>query len=300
MLDVLARGLAELGHEVLYALAGGEDDSLPEGVVAATERSARGADVVHHQRLSVYESGDTLGRPWVRSIHSDLSASGYDRNRLAVAENWIYVSRALARIFGSERWVHNGVDPDELIFSASKGDDFLFVASLDRAWEKGLDVAVDVAGMCGRRLVVAGSASNAAAHERAAAMCRGRDVRFAGEISGTEKAELFAHARAVLVPSRTMEAFGLTCIEAFFSGTPVICSDRGGLPEIVTSETGFVCRSREEFLAAAAAIGSIDPDTCRARALQHFHYLRMAERYAAEYETAIDAFTRNAARCAAG
>jgi len=274
MLDLLARGLAELGHEVLYALAGGEDDALPEGVVAATERSARGADVVHHQRLSVYESGDTIGRPWVRTIHADLSTS--------------------------ERWVHNGVDPDELIFSASKGDDFLFVASLDRAWEKGLDVAVDVAATCGRSLIVAGSASNAAAHERAAAMCRGRDVRFAGEISGTAKAELFAHARAVLVPSRTMEAFGLTCVEALFSGTPVICSDRGGLPEIVTSETGFVCRSREEFLAAAAAIDSIDPDTCRARALQHFHYLRMAARYAAEYESAIDAFTRNAARCAAG
>jgi glycosyltransferase involved in cell wall biosynthesis len=300
VLDLLARGLAELGHEVLYALAGGEDDILPEGVVAATERSARDADIVHHQRLSPYESGDALGRPWVRTIHADLIAAGNDRDRLAISENWIYVSRALARTFDSKRWIHNGVDPGELIFSASKGDDFLFVASLDRAWEKGLDVAVDIAGACGRKLIVAGSASTAAGHERAAAMCRGRNVRFVGEISGTEKAELFAHARAVLVPSRTPEAFGLTCVEALVSGTPVICSDRGGLPEIVTSETGFVCRSREEFLAAAGAIDSIDPDDCRAHALKHFHYRRMAERYAAEYETTIAAFTRNTAPCAAG
>jgi len=300
LLDLLARGLAELGHEVLYALSGGEPlDPFPEGVAPATESSARDADVVHHQQLSPYESGDALGRPWVRTVHADLTVS-YDRNRMAVSENWIYVSRALARVFGSERWVHNGLDPGELLFSASKGDDLLHVASLDRAWEKGLDIAVDVAGACGRRLIVAGSAPTAEGHERAAAICRGRNVRFAGEISGTQKAELFAQARAVLVPPRAMEAFGLTAVEALFSGTPVICSDSGGLPEIVTSETVFVCRTREEFLAAAAAVDSIDPDACRAHAMKHFHYLRMAERYVAEYETTIDAFTRNAARCAAG
>ncbi len=287
MLDLLARGLAELGHTVFYALDGGEEEPLPDGVIAATEHAARSADVVHHQRISPYESGEGVGRPWVRTIHADLFAAGYDRARLAVSENWIYVSRALAKTFGAVRWVHNGVDPKGSLYSASKGDDFLFVGTFDRAWEKGLDLALDIAGAVGRRLIIAGSASTADAHAHVVELCRGRNVHFAGEVAGARKAELFAHSRALIAPSRAPEAFGLVCVEALLSGTPVICSDQGGLPEIVTNETGFVCRSREELIAAAEAIGSIRPESCRARALEHFHYLRMAECYVTEYEKTI-------------
>ena len=116
------------------------------------------------------------------------------------------------------------------------------------------------------------------------AMCHGRNVRFAGEVTGAEKAALFAEARALIAPSRAPEAFGMVCVEALVSGTPVICSDQGGLPEIVAPGTGFVCRSLEELLAAADVIDTIRPERCRAHALEQFHYLRMAERYVAEYE----------------
>jgi len=287
VLDLLARGLAELGHTVLYALEGGEDTPLPEGVVAAMERDAARVDVVHHQRITPYEKGGAIGRPWVRTIHADLFAAGYDRARLAVSDNWIYVSRALAGTFGSERWVHNGVDPAELIYSPTKGHDLLFMGALDRAWEKGLDLALDVAAAVGRRLVIAGSAASADAQAQVEAMSRGHDVLFAGEVAGEAKAELLAHARALIAPSRAPEAFGLVCVEALLSGTPVICTDQGGLPEIVTSDTGFVCRSREELIAAADAIDTIDPQRCGAHALERFHYLRMAESYVKEYEKAI-------------
>jgi glycosyltransferase involved in cell wall biosynthesis len=287
LLDLLARGLAELGHDVAYALAGGIDAPLPDGVVAATERSARDTDVVHHQRLSPYERGDAIGRPWVRTIHTDLTAAGYDRARLAISDQWIYVSRALASLFGSTRVVRNGVDPSELVYSATKGDELLFVGSLDRAWEKGLDVALDLADATGWRLVIAGSASNAAAHARVVDWCRGRNARRAGEVSGAEKAELFAKARALVAPSRAHEAFGLVCVEALMSGTPVLCSGAGALPEIVAEGTGFICGARSEWLAAAEKLDAIDPARCRAYALQHFHYRRMAEDYVAEYEAEI-------------
>jgi glycosyltransferase involved in cell wall biosynthesis len=291
VMDLLARGLAELGHEVLYALDGGEEEPLPAGVIAATEEDAVDADIVHHQLLTPYESGDLLGRPWVRTIHTDLLATGHDHARLAVSDNWIYVSRALAKRFGADRWVHNGLDPAELMYAESKGDDLLFVAALDRAHDKGLDIALDVADACGRQLIVAGSASTPEGHDRVAAMCHGRNAWFAGEIAGAAKAELFASARALLVPSRVNEAFGLTCVEALFSGTPVICSDRGGLPEIVTREVGFVCGSREEMIAAAQALDSIRAEDCRARAMGCFHYRRMAESYVVEYGKTIAAFS---------
>lgn len=300
VLDLLARGLAELGHEVLYALDGGEEEPFPDGVIAATENDAIDADIVHHQRLTPYESGDLLGRPWVRTIHSDLLATGHDRARLAISENWIYVSRALAKTFGADRWVHNGIDPAELMYSETKGDDLLFVGALDRAYEKGLDLALDIADACGRQLIIAGSASTPEGHDRVAALCHGRNAWFAGEIAGAAKAELFACARALLVPSRPPEAFGLTCVEALFSGTPVICSNRGGLPEIVTRDVGFVCRSLEEMIAAAQDIDTVRPDACRARAMECFHYRRMAENYVGEYEKTIEAFTPRSAGVSAG
>jgi glycosyltransferase involved in cell wall biosynthesis len=289
MLDLLARGLAELGHEVFYALQQGTETPLPDGVVAADESMAKRVDVVHHQRLSPYQCDD-LGAPYVRTVHADLSANRADRERLALSDHWIYVSRALARAFGSERFIHNGIDPAELVYSAGKGEYFLFVAALERAWEKGLDVALDVAAAAGRELVIAGSADSTEAWAKVEALCRGHRVRLVGEVKGAIKAELFAGARALLMPSRAPEAFGMAAVEALASGTPVICSDQGGLPEIVTSEVGFVCRDLAQMRAAAQQIGTIDPVACRERALAHFHYSRMAADYVREYEETVARF----------
>src|SRR5262249_52637421 len=145
--------------------------------------------------------------------------------------------------------------------------------------------------------VIAGSASKAEAQQQVVEMCRGRDVRLAGEVAGLPKAELFAGACALIAPSRADEAFGLVCVEALLSGTPVICNDRGGLPEIVTSDVGFVCRSREELLAAAAAVDRIQPERCRSYALERFHYRGMAKRYVHEYERTIAGHTQTASIC---
>ena len=59
-----------------------------------------------------------------------------------------------------------------------------------------------------------------------------------GRISETAVAALFAHASAVLVPSR-YEGFGIPALEAMEAGTPVIVSDAGALPEVV-GDSGVV------------------------------------------------------------
>jgi N-acetyl-alpha-D-glucosaminyl L-malate synthase BshA len=52
--------------------------------------------------------------------------------------------------------------------------------------------------------------------------------------------ELLACADLFLLPSKN-ESFGLAALEALASGTPVIASDMGGLPEVVIhGETGFL------------------------------------------------------------
>jgi glycosyltransferase involved in cell wall biosynthesis len=72
------------------------------------------------------------------------------------------------------------------------------------------------------------------------------------------------------------------------SGTPVITSDRGAMPEVVSPEVGFVCSTMDEYVRAVENIGSISPEACRRKAMAEYHYLVMGERYVREYERAIE------------
>jgi len=52
--------------------------------------------------------------------------------------------------------------------------------------------------------------------------------------------ELLCQVDVLVVPSLWQEPFGRTVIEAFAYGVPVIGSDRGGIPELITEDTGWI------------------------------------------------------------
>ncbi len=156
--DLLARGLAELGHEVLYLLRRGCDTPLPEGVRLVTDpvadidicqmTGAPGADA------DVREFAARRGLPWVLTCHLDRTHS----NRASpAADNWIFVSRSLAHTYGKDRYILNGIDPADCSFSKRKKDFLLFMAPAERAIGKGLKAAIAVSRRTSVRLVVAGT-----------------------------------------------------------------------------------------------------------------------------------------------
>ena len=281
--DLLAKGLAELGHDVFYLVRRSHADAT-SGVKLIFE-PVRDVDILH--TISGRDAAliEESKKPWVATCHMDERTRGRDRD--TVTQNWIYVSRTLAQLHGSERYVWNGIDPAEYIYSEAKDDYFLFMSTMDWGTQKGLDVVLSLSKQLGFKLVVAGTGESYERIAKVQEMCDEAGAKYVGDVRGTEKAELLAGAKGFLFPTKLDEAFGLGMVEALMSGTPVICSDRGACPEIITPDVGFACSNEAQYIAAIEQIGEIDSRACRDKAMRDYHYHAMATNYVREYEVEL-------------
>jgi len=283
----LMKGLTELGHEVFYLLKQGAAIPLPAGATLVSEPVWE-ADILHtnsDRDECLIREWEARGKPWVATCHIDMRSAGMAQR--PTTTNWIFVSRTLARQHGRERYVLNGIDPDACIYSEQKQDYFMFMSSMDWEMKKGLDIALSLAARHRLKLVVAGTGNNYKRIMRITSLCRELGAEYVGDVRGKRKAELLAGAKAFIFPTRIDEAFGLGMVEALMSGTPVICSDKGACPEIITRDVGFICRYEPDYVNAIRRVSQISPQTCREKAMRDFHYLRMAQDYVVEYEKEI-------------
>jgi glycosyltransferase involved in cell wall biosynthesis len=289
--DLLAKGLAELGHEVFYLLEGTEG-RLPKGVTLVSE-PVPDSDILHHYNSQWANDSDfinyrkSFNKRWVTTCHSDPKLWGWHGS---IPDNWIFVSQTLARAHSKSRYVLNGVDPAEYEYGAAKGDYFLFLSNFRRDLDKGLDVALALSEKMGFKLVVAGPGADDSLAESVEGMCSKARATYIGEVRNEKKAQLLAGARALLFPTKINEAFGLVMAEALISGTPVICSDRGACTELISPDVGYVCGDLEQYERAINEVDKISPAACRDKALRDYHYLRMAADYVKEYEKEIARF----------
>jgi glycosyltransferase involved in cell wall biosynthesis len=286
--DLLVKGLAALGHEVLYLLPEGADKPLPEGARLVSEPYVE-VDLVHTiagRDEVLAQQRQSRCEPWVATCHLNLTTLGSGRE--SAPKNWIFVSRTMAELHGRGRYVRNGIDPSEYIFSESKDDYFLFMSAMYWGDRKGLDLALSLSSQMGFKLVVAGTDGNYETINRVAERCATVGATYVGDVRGNQKAELLAGAKGFLFPTKLDEAFGLVMAEALMSGTPVICSDRGACPEIISSDVGFVCKNGDDYVTAINDIATISSTACRDKAMKDYHYMRMAADYVVEYQKEID------------
>lgn len=266
MVVYLARGLAAAGHRVtLIAGAGSrvaEATLVPVDVRAAREPEFEigphlpaGLDLL----VSYVELRRPPVVPWVWKLEGNRKAGR------ASPPNTIHLSADHARRHGGRAFVYNGIDPADYRFCAAKDDYDLFLGRLQGA--KGYRWAIEGARRAGRRLIVAGGWRPSFR----------RGLRFAGEVGGARKAELLAGARCLWMPALWDEPFGLTLIEAMASGTPVLGTGRGALPEVISPEVGALGDTLEELVALRPGLERIDPEACRARVERHFTHHHMAE-----------------------
>lgn len=275
----LARGLAELGHQVsLLALDG---SGLPEARTIAVPREeafqeggARlgsylppGLDILHaHVPLAVPPDGV----PFVWTFH------GTGRPGRVFPASTIGLSADHAARHGLRRWVHNGLDPADYRFGSTGEGYDLFLGRLHTV--KGWQLALRGARRAGRRIRLAGGWRPAFRP----------GVRFVGRVAGERKRTLLAGADCLWMPAQWDEPFGLTTIEAMVSGAPVLGSRRGALPEIISPESGAMGDSLEELVALRPALDRLDRAAVRQHVLDRFTHRRMAEDYVRVYREAGD------------
>jgi glycosyltransferase involved in cell wall biosynthesis len=273
VVTALVRGLAELGHQVsLLAPAG---TVMPEATVVPVPRErfrdpspelARhvpdGAELLH-THFAVWRPPDTL--PVLQTLHGNL------RRDVAVPPHTVFVSGDHARRHGAAAFVYNGLDPAEFTWRPVKQDYDLFLGRLHQI--KGYRWAVAGARRSGRRLLIAGGWRPSFS----------RRIKYVGAVDSRRRVARLADARCLWMPALWDEPFGLTIIEALFSGTPVLGTRRGALPEILTPEVGAMSDTLDDMIAAAETIATRSPEACRAHATRHFSHRRMAEGYLGVY-----------------
>lgn len=156
------------------------------------------------------------------------------------------VARRIKSIYGKKAIVINyPIDTSKFLFSHDKDDYYL--ASARMISYKRLDIIVEAFNWLGWRLLISG---NGPERERLQSKAM-KNVEFVGHVTDTQRTQLFANAKSVIVAA--LEDYGLVPVEANASGTPVIAFGAGGVLDTqIPGKTGvFFKRQTPESLQTA-------------------------------------------------
>ncbi len=260
---------------------------------AAIEASDPPFDVVHdHSGYVALAMADRLAVPMVHTMHWHLNGDpagfyaqhGHKARLVAISQSQLDCGAGRCRraeppnleLDASVVW--NGLDVWPV--AEEKEDYLLFVGRMTR--DKGPHRAIEVARLSGLPLVLAGPVPSYGG-DYFEGMVRphlGTDgISWVGEIAGEQKWRLFSRARALVLPIRWCEPFGLVMLEAMSVGTPAIAFDEGAAREIIVpGVSGYLVDDVPSMADAARRAGEIDPHACRAVA-ERFSVGAMTDRY---------------------
>ena len=307
-MSLLAEGLVDLGVDVtLFATLDSETRAALDGVCPhpyeedpdvdagvwsalhvgyAFERAAD-FDVLHnHFDFRPLSYAGLVETPVVTTIHGFSSRRIVPAYR-AYADRTHYVSisdadRHPALPYAATVW--HGIDLESFTPRTEPEDYLLFFGRIHP--DKGAADAIEVARRAGRRLVLAGIVQDEAYwREAVEPHVDGDRVRYVGSVGPAERDRLLGGAAALLHLIHFDEPFGLSVVEAFACGTPVVARPRGSMPELVRDGTdGVLVAGVDEAVERLPEVVALDRAAIRAGAEARFSRERMARDYLAVYE----------------
>lgn len=275
--------------DILHFWCGG---LLTSGVLAACEAS--GLPMVFHLGdmwlLSAFQSrGQGVGAAVMRLFRKMMGAkeavfspekwglvfvseslrAGYRAGGFPEAESMV-VANGCGADASPRSWPDVAPDITKICFSGrlrpNKGVEVLLRA---------LAIWRDAGGRCVCDVYGSGDAAYTA-HLRGVASSLGLDevVRWCGGCAHEAMLAAYREHDLLVVPSLWEEPFGLVAIEAMSAGVPVLATDRGALPEIITSDVGWTASPEPEVFAKALASIVADWPAWRAKGRAAPEYAR--------------------------
>lgn len=309
VVDLLARGLQEAGHEVLLAAASDSTCPVPRvpgtmpsdyealngmasGVAHMVHVYAALADVelIHdHTLIGPLYRGRPSDVPVVVTNHGPFTAETLVLFRAMAPDTAIVAISANQASHAVEcpvaRVIHHGLDCDGIPVGAGSGGYAAFLGRMSPT--KGVAQALRIARDSGVPLRIAAKMREREERDYFEAEVRpllSSEHVYVGEVSDAEKYELLGGAFALLNPIQWDEPFGLAMIESLATGTPVVATARGSAPEIVRPEATGLLAPEEELARLLPRAAELDRAGCRADVEARFSATRMVADHVRLYE----------------
>jgi glycosyltransferase involved in cell wall biosynthesis len=312
VVDRLARGLVEAGHDVLLAAPASSScpvpqvdrtDDVPDDAaitgdtitemahIATAYAAMNEMDVIHDH---------TIGGPLYRHRPAGIPVVTTNHGPFEPKPNRLFRhmqgDTAIIAISSHQASTADGVHITRVIYHGmdvkavpvgTGGDGY--AAFLGRMTpDKGPGEAIRVARRAGIPLKIAAKMREDAERKYFEAEVEpllGGDVEYIGEVDEPGKYELLGAAVAMLNPIQWPEPFGLVMIESLACGTPVVATGAGSVPEIVDDGcTGFVRDSEDDLAACLARATELDRGACREAAETRFSTTRMVSDHVDLYQ----------------
>jgi glycosyltransferase involved in cell wall biosynthesis len=250
-------------------------------------------DVVHdHCGFTALAMADRLDTPLVHTLHGQFTAgtaafyAHHGHKAALVGISQAQLASAPAGVEAVDA-IPNPIDLQDWPLREHKDDYLLWIGRMTA--EKGPHRAIAAARAAGVPLILAGviqPGQQAFFDREVAPHLDGERVRFVGEVGGSVKRSLFACARALLMPIRWEEPFGMVMIEALACGTPVIAFPEGAARELVLhGQTGFLVADEQAMATAVGELPGIAARDCRAWVAGHCDMDVVAAAYEATYRS---------------
>jgi glycosyltransferase involved in cell wall biosynthesis len=187
--------------------------------------------------------------------------------------------------------IHHGVDLTQFDFVPEPGAYLLFLGRIHP--DKGTHRAIEVAKRAGVPLIIAGVIQDQDYFvEAVQPHLDGKAVSYVGSVGPRERNALLGGARALLHLISFAEPFGLSVVESLATGTPVIATPLGSMPELLRNgATGYLVPDIDAAVAAVVKVASLDRAACRAEAVSRFSAERMIDEYLALFTRIVAAKT---------
>ena len=272
--------------------------------------------IVHEQRVNWSQQGPAgriksfAGIPYLRSLEREVLRHARVRHCLSR-----YTTRLLREEYGTDfdptviphwtddRWRRTRPKAEARRQAGLPAEGPIFLSVRQLRYRYGIDTAVKAFGKAGLpagTFVIAGAGADEAALRTLAAQQPHPDkIRFMGRVSDEVLRLLYEAADYFVLPTRSLECFGLIILEAYGYGLPVLATEVAAIPELVAAVSPQMLVPPDDVDAMAQAMqrvvdGSLPlPDPKR---LEDFaHGLFGPEQVFQRYLDAVGA-SRNAAK----